>query len=143
MSNLQSCPPTKKQRTATSAATFNHTEPTSSKSNRICNQPLRSNSGNSECDDEPVPILSVHKKQSSSTHIAKSSMKNYSDVNHSGGSSATDNLNDCPHYHFCMSLAARFRKMDAATATYTQMKIMELILKTEFPDQYQQRISDN
>lgn len=55
----------------------------------------------------------------------------------------SEEMSNCPHYLFCMSLAARFRKMDPATATYTQMKMMEVLLKSEFPDEYKKRSDSN
>lgn len=55
------------------------------------------------------------------------------------GSVANVNTQNCPHYHFCQSLLVRLKNMSPANATYTQMKIMEILLKTEFPDEYRAR----
>ncbi|ODM99172.1 hypothetical protein Ocin01_07507 [Orchesella cincta] len=50
---------------------------------------------------------------------------------------------DCPHYHFCMSLLARFKKMTPANAIFAQMKIMEAVMRTEYPEEFKKRTEDS
>lgn len=39
------------------------------------------------------------------------------------------------HYHFCMSLASRLRKMTPSLAGYAEMKISQMMFELEFPSQ--------
>lgn len=82
------------------------------------------------------------KSQNTADKTASSDAANTSGTSRRTCEPVTPSSNeDCPHFHFCNSLAARFRNMDPATATYLQMKIMELFLKTEYPVEYKRQLN--
>ncbi|CAL8118573.1 unnamed protein product [Orchesella dallaii] len=147
---VENCPPSKKQRVASTSCAGSNTILTStpvnsaaSSSTAQTNRHCTHHGGGATATVTPSIVSVQSRAESQSQNQNSTEETNQSSNNRTEVRILNPPIEDCPHYHFCMSLLARFKKMTPSNATLAQMRIMEALMKTEHPEEFKRIAADN